>query len=116
MLDSYPQKASKSGKGFAKAPHVKSNFAPNKTGGYKVKVKFTLNMENLTVASRQQNHEEEQIDRLIISWISEVSEEEVLNMSGKWIGTKDFLTQRMTDLKKVGESSLTIEPVEELKV
>jgi hypothetical protein len=73
-------------------------------------------MENLTVASRQQNQEEEQIDRLIISWISEVSEEEVLNMSGRWIGTKDFLTQRMTDLKKVGESSLTIEPVEEMKV
>jgi hypothetical protein len=81
-----------------------------------VKVKFTLNMENLTVASHQQNQKEEQIDRLIISWISEVSEEEVLNMSGKWIGTKDFLTQRMTDLKKVGESSLTIEPVEEMKV
>ncbi len=73
-------------------------------------------MENLTVASHQQNQEEEQIDRLIISWISEVSEEEVLNMSGRWIGTKDFLTQRMTDLKKVGESSLTIEPVEEMKV
>lgn len=81
-----------------------------------MKVKFTLNMENLTVASRKQNQEEEQIDRLVISWISEVSEEEVLNMSGKWIGTRDFLTQRMTDLKKVGESSLTIEPVEELKV
>lgn len=73
-------------------------------------------MENLTVASLKQNQEEEQIDRLIISWISEVSEEEVLNMSGRWIGTKDFLTQRMTDLKKVGESSLTIEPVEEMKV
>ncbi|MFH1336894.1 MAG: hypothetical protein ABII96_10295 [Candidatus Zixiibacteriota bacterium] len=81
-----------------------------------MKVKFTLNMENLTVASHQQNQKEEQIDRLVISWISEVSEEEVLNMSGKWIGTKDFLTQRMTDLKKVGESSLTIEPVEEMKV
>jgi hypothetical protein len=73
-------------------------------------------MEHLTVAPHQQNQKEEQIDRLIISWISEVSEEEVLSMSGKWIGTKDFLTQRMTDLKKVGESSLTIEPVEELKV
>jgi hypothetical protein len=73
-------------------------------------------MENLTVSSRQQNQEEENIDRLIISWISDISEEEVLNMSGRWIGTKDFLTQRMTDLKKVGESSLTIEPVEEMKV
>jgi len=81
-----------------------------------VKVKFTLNMENLTVVSFKENEREKEIDRLTISWISDISEEEVLNMSGKWIGTKDFLTQRMTDLKKVGESSLTIEPVEEMKV
>jgi hypothetical protein len=73
-------------------------------------------MENLTVASFPDNEREKEIDRLTISWISDISEEEVLNMSGKWIGTKDFLTQRMTDLKKVGESSLTIEPVEEMKV
>ena len=89
-------------------------FHQNK--GVKVKVKFTLNMENLTVSSQKKNEGEEQIDRLTISWISDISEEEVLNMSGRWIGTKDFLTQRMTDLKRVGESSLTIEPVEEMKV
>ncbi len=81
-----------------------------------MKVKFTLNMENLTVASFKENESEKEIDRLTISWISDISEEEVLNMSGRWIGTKDFLSQRMTDLKKVGESSLTIEPVEEMKV
>jgi hypothetical protein len=84
--------------------------------GAKVKVKFTLNMENLTVASRKSTLGEEQIDRLVISWISDVTEDEVLSMSGKWISTKDFLTQRITDLKKVGESSLTIEPVEEMTV
>lgn len=71
-------------------------------------------MENLTVTSPQQPHGEKQIDRLTISWINDVTEEQVLSMSGKWISTKDFLTQKMTDLKKVGESSLTIEPVEEL--
>lgn len=71
-------------------------------------------MENLTVASPKQQRGEERIDRLTISWINDVTEEEVLSMSGKWIGTQNFLTQRMTDLKKVGESSLTIEPVEEL--
>ena len=84
--------------------------------GAKVKVKFTLNMENLTVASRTQPIGEEQIDRLTISWISDVTEDEVLSMSGKWISSKDFLTQRLTDVKKVGESSLTIEPVEEMTV
>jgi hypothetical protein len=51
---------------------------------------------------------------LTICWISDVSEQEVLSMSGQWISSKDFLTQKMTDLKTVGESSLTIEPVEEL--
>lgn len=71
-----------------------------------VKVKFTLNMENLTV-------NETHIDLLCISWINEVTEQEVLSMSGQWINTKNFLTQRMIGLKKVGESSLTIEPVEE---
>ena len=79
-----------------------------------MKVKFTLHMENLTVASPTQQPGEQHIDRLTISWISDVTEEEVLSMSGKWINTKDFLTQKMTDLKKVGESSLTIEPIEEL--
>ena len=79
-----------------------------------MKVKFTLHMENLTVDSPKQPHGEEHIDRLTVSWISNVTEDQVVSMSGKWISSKDFLTQRMTDLKKVGESSLTIEPVEEL--
>jgi hypothetical protein len=82
--------------------------------GGKVKVKFTLNMENLTVTSPAMKHGEQRIDRLTISWINDMSEAEVLSMSGKWISTQNFLTQRMTDLKKVGESSLTIEPIEEL--
>ena len=72
----------------------------------KLKVKFTLTMENLIV-------NQDRIDNVTISWISDASQEEVLNMSQKWITTKDFLTQRMTGLQKVGESSLTIEPVEE---
>ena len=79
-----------------------------------MKVKFTLHMENLTVASPRVQQPEEHIDRLTICWISDVSEQEVLSMSGQWISSKDFLTQKMTDLKTVGESSLTIEPVEEL--
>ncbi len=79
-----------------------------------MKVKFTLHMENLTVAPVEQQEEERHIDRLTISWISNVTEEEVTSMSGKWISTQNYLTEKMTDLKKVGESSLTIEPVEEL--
>ena len=74
--------------------------------GVRVKVKFTLNMENLLV-------NEKHIDRLCISWVNEVTEEEVLSVSGQWINSQNFLTQRMIGLKKVGESSLTIEPIEE---
>ena len=83
-------------------------------GGIEVKVKFTLHMENLTVASPAKQHGERHIDRVTISWINDVTEAEVLSTSGKWISTQNFLTQRMTDLKQVGESSLTIEPMEEL--
>ncbi|MGB7063341.1 MAG: hypothetical protein WBF13_13440 [Candidatus Zixiibacteriota bacterium] len=79
-----------------------------------MKIKFTLHMENLTVAPAEQQEENKHIDRLTISWISSVTEEEVISMSGKWISTQNYLTEKMTDLKKVGESSLTIEPVEEL--
>ena len=79
-----------------------------------MKIKFTLHMENLTISSPIEQIGEEHIDRLTISWINDATEEEVLSMSGKWISAKNFLTQRLTDLKKVGESSLTIEPVEEL--
>jgi len=85
-----------------------------KNRGQEVKIKFTLHMEDLTVGPAGQQDGEKHIDRLTISWTSNVSEEEVLSMSGKWISTQNYLTEKMTDLKKVGESSLTIEPVEEL--
>ena len=85
-----------------------------KNRGQEVKVKFTLHMEDLTVGPTQKQDGDKRIDRLTISWMSNVTEEEVLSMSGKWISTQNYLTEKMTDLKKVGESSLTIEPVEEL--
>jgi hypothetical protein len=71
-----------------------------------MKMKFTLNMENLEVNGRA-------IDAMVLDWIEEVSQEEVLEMSQQWISSQTFLTDRMTGLHKVGESSLTIEPVSE---
>jgi hypothetical protein len=71
-----------------------------------VKVKFTLTMDDATVSG-------DHYDSIIIDWISDVPQDEVLRMSQKWITSRDFLTQRMVGLSKVGESSLTIEPVEE---
>jgi len=52
-------------------------------------------------------------DQIILDWESDVDQEEILDVSHKWITTQNFLTQRMIGLTRVGESSLTIEPLEE---
>ncbi|MCP4583140.1 MAG: hypothetical protein GY839_16150 [candidate division Zixibacteria bacterium] len=70
-----------------------------------MKMRFTLTMEDLVV-------EEARVDNMIIDWVEDVSQAEVLEMSHQWITSKNFLTERMIGLTKVGESSLTIEPVE----
>jgi hypothetical protein len=71
-----------------------------------MKMRFTLTMDDLLVNGTK-------IDNMIIDWIDDVSQEEVLEMSQQWITSQNFLTERMVGLKRVGESSLTIEPVEE---
>jgi hypothetical protein len=71
-----------------------------------MKMKFTLTMEDLLVDNMR-------LDNMIIDWVEDVSQEQVMVMSHEWITSKNFLTERMVGLKKVGESSLTIEPVDE---
>lgn len=71
-----------------------------------MKVKFTLTMDDVTVDGRL-------IDTIVLDWISELEYSEVLNISHDWISSQNFLTQRMTGLTRVGESSLTIEPLED---
>jgi hypothetical protein len=71
-----------------------------------MKMRFTLTMDDLVV-------DKQHIDNLIFDWIEDVTQEEVLSMSQEWITTQNFLTDRMIGLEKVGESSLTIEPVED---
>ncbi|KPL00700.1 MAG: hypothetical protein AMJ90_07830 [candidate division Zixibacteria bacterium SM23_73_2] len=73
-----------------------------------MKIKFTLTMKNLLV-------EEKLINELVLSWVSDLSQEEVLTLSHRWVSDKNFLSQQMVGLQKVGESSLTIEPLEEVK-
>ena len=70
-----------------------------------MKVKFTLTMDDIRVAQRE-------IDSLIIDWIDDVNEQEVLDLSHRWISTQNFLSQSMEGLERVGESSLTIEPLD----
>jgi len=71
-----------------------------------MQMRFTLSMEDLVIEGAR-------VDNMVIDWIEDVSQEQVLEMSHQWITSKNFLTERMVGLKRVGESSLTIEPVEE---
>jgi hypothetical protein len=71
-----------------------------------MKMKFTLNMEDLVVEGNE-------IDNMILDWEEDITQERVLEISNLWISSQTFLTERMIGLSKVGESSLTIEPVEE---
>ena len=54
----------------------------------------------------------EDLDNIILDWEEEVNQDQVLELSQKWITSKNFLTTRMIGLTHVGESSLTIEPVD----
>ena len=71
-----------------------------------MKMRFTLNMEDLVVGGNR-------IDNMVLDWEEEVTQERVLEISNIWISSQTFLTEKMRGLSKVGESSLTIEPVEE---
>jgi hypothetical protein len=48
-----------------------------------------------------------------MDWETEIDQQKILEVSHQWITTQNFLTQRMVGLTRVGESSLTIEPLEE---
>jgi hypothetical protein len=71
-----------------------------------MKVKFVLTMDDVTV-------DDKIIDQVVLDWISDVDQNEIMEVSHKWITTQNFLTHRMVGLTRVGESSLTIEPLEE---
>ena len=71
----------------------------------KMKVKFTLSMDDLIVSGKH-------YDQVVLDWEEDMVEEEVLALSQSWISTQNFLINRMNGLSRVGESSLTIEPLE----
>ena len=71
-----------------------------------MRVKFVLTMEDLLV-------DDNDIDQLILDWESDMEQSEILELSHQWITSKNFLTRRMVGLMRVGESSLTIEPIDE---
>ena len=71
-----------------------------------MKVKFVLTMDVLVV-------DDSSVDQVILDWETDVEQDEILELSHKWITSKNFLTKRMEGLTRVGESSLMIEPLEE---
>ncbi|MBU0984340.1 MAG: hypothetical protein KKA42_10755 [candidate division Zixibacteria bacterium] len=71
-----------------------------------MKVKFVLTMDDVVV-------NDQTIDQIVLDWVSNVDQQELMEVSHKWISTQNFLTDRMDGLTRVGESSLTIEPLEE---
>lgn len=81
-----------------------TSVAPSVSEG-KMKVKFTLSMDDLIVSGKH-------YDQVVLDWEEEMQEEEVLSLSQSWISTQNFLINRMNGLSRVGESSLTIEPLE----
>lgn len=74
-----------------------------------MRVKFVLTMDDVVV-------NDQKIDQIIMDWETEIDKEEILEVSHQWISTQNFLTQRMVGLTRVGESSLTIEPLEESEI
>lgn len=70
-----------------------------------MKVRYILTMDNLLVHG-------ERIDNLVVDWEDDSTQDEIMRLSQKWITSRNFLTDRMNGLSEVGESSLTIEPVD----
>ncbi|MEW5993874.1 MAG: hypothetical protein AB1744_05705 [Candidatus Zixiibacteriota bacterium] len=71
-----------------------------------MRVKFVLTMDDLVV-------DDQSYDQVVLDWESDMDQTALLELSHQWITSKNFLTQRMIGLSRVGESSLTIEPLEE---
>ena len=70
-----------------------------------MRVRYILTMDNLLVHG-------ERIENLVVDWEDESTHDEIMHLSQKWISSRNFLTERMNGLSEVGESSLTIEPLD----
>lgn len=71
-----------------------------------MKVKFVLTMDNVVLSSLT-------IDQVILDWIEDVNQQEISEITHRWVTTQNFLTRRMVGLNRVGESSLSINPLED---
>ena len=76
-----------------------------------MKVKFVLVMDYVVVEIHGQRFT---ADQLILEWESEMEQAKIQEIAHQWLHDEHFLAQRMVGLSRVGESSLTIEPVEQV--
>jgi hypothetical protein len=70
-----------------------------------MRVRYILTMDDLLVHG-------ERFDSVVVDWEDDTSHDEIMRLSQKWITSRNFLTERMNGLSEVGESSLTIEPID----
>lgn len=75
-----------------------------------MRIKLILVMEDLFVPEIYEGI----INHFSIEWEQDINQEELLELSHKWISSKCFLSKRMIGLQKVGPSSLTIESIDDL--
>jgi hypothetical protein len=92
--------------GIALAEAIDSIETSKQAGHENMRVKFVLTMEDLVV-------DDQTVDQVTLDWEENLDQQQILELSHSWITSKNFLTQRMEGLIRVGESSLTIEPLEE---
>ena len=69
-----------------------------------MQIQFELTMNNAVVNDKL-------IDQIIIQWPEELTADELLDVSLRWMMTKYFLINRMDGLQKVKDSSLSIQPI-----
>ena len=69
-----------------------------------MQIQFELTMNNAVVNGKL-------IDQIIIQWPEELTADELLDVSLRWMMTKYFLINRMDGLQKVKDSSLSIQPI-----
>lgn len=73
-----------------------------------MRVKFVLTMKDLVIEGQMRK-------KVVIAWEDDLDSQEITELSHKWVSSRNFLTNRMTGLDRVGESVLTIEPLEDNK-
>lgn len=76
-----------------------------------MKIKFTLMMKGVTLT------DESHIDVLEMAWEEDITVEKAYDISEKWIASSNFnnrlLVQKMIGAKRISESALTFEPIED---